>query len=160
MIRTLPGPTEGIKQFRAAPWPFQSTFLTPMKNLSGFVGALLARFVLEYGGLQTDIVVFEPLNLLELLSTRSIPVNDTWHFILEAEGQVEIAELLEAALGDSVDFIFVPSPGSFAIYADHDEYTTVYASTDSELRNLVSGLQAAGFNCVTHYTRPSGDHWK
>jgi hypothetical protein len=41
----------------------------------------------------------------------------------------EIAPLLEAALGDWVDFLFVPVPKPFAIYADHDDYITLYANS-------------------------------
>ncbi len=36
---------------------------------------------------------------------------------MTAEGHVEIEELLRAALSDWVDFLFVPTPEPFVIYA-------------------------------------------
>jgi hypothetical protein len=66
-----------------------------------------------------------------------------------------------AALGDWVDFVFVPSPEVVAIYADHDEYTTFYTRDDATLKNLASGLEKSGFEAVRDYTRrSSGDKWR
>lgn len=62
-------------------------------------------------------------------------------------------ELLEAALGDWVNFTFVPKPKPFVIYADHDEYTTFYANTKSNLNGVVQALSGAGFEKVPDYQR-------
>lgn len=61
--------------------------------------------------------------------------------------------MLEAALGDWVDFVFVPVPKPFVIYADHDEYTTFYANTKSNLNRVAQALIAAGFEKVLDYER-------
>jgi hypothetical protein len=108
LITALAARTEEIRRFHAAPWPFQRTFLTPHKDLSRFVSVLLAQFPLESGALSTDEVVFEPECLLELMATHSIHVANYWHMNLSVEGQKPIAEFLEAALGDPVDFVFLP----------------------------------------------------
>ena len=70
-----------------------------------------------------------------------------------AAGQLEVEELLYAAFGDSIDFLFVPSPKPFVIYTDHDEYTTFYANTRSNLSRIVKPLSAEGFEEVTEYRR-------
>jgi len=150
--------TEEIRQFHADPWRFQQIFLTPHKDLSRFVSVLLAQFSLESGALSTDEVVFEPECLLELMATHSIHVANYWNLNLSVEGQKPIADLLEAALGDPVDFVFLPVPEFLAIYADHDGYTTFYCKDQSVLTDLVSELVQAGFEPISDYIRGrSGD---
>ncbi len=63
---------------------------------------------------------------MQLCADNSIELDNFWKFTLRAKGQQNVAELLEAMLGDWIDFVFVPTTESFAIYADHDEYTTFY----------------------------------
>ena len=158
MITLLSGRTEEIRQFHADPWQFQQTFLTPHKDRSRFVSVLLAQFSLESGALSTDEVVFEPECLLELMATHSIHVANYWNLNLSVEGQKPIADLLEAALGDPVDFVFLPVPEFLAIYADHDGYTTFYCKDQSVLTDLVSELVQAGFEPISDYIRGrSGD---
>ena len=105
--------------------------------------------------------MFEPKNLLRLLSKNSLSVEDQYHLTIQAEGQRAVADLLQAALGDWADFVFVPSPEVLAIYADHDEYTTFYTRDDATLKNVASGLEKSGFEVVLDYTRGSfGDKWR
>jgi len=162
MLIALQQRPEEIQRFRNAPWPFQRTFKTPLKDLNRFVSSLLAPFSLDNGVLSTDEVVFEPKNLLRELASGSGPsTNDRYEFIIRAAGQTEIARLLEAALGDWVDFVFVPTPELFAIYADHDEFTTLYSDDESRLIRLASALEKAGFEPVATYVRESsGDKWR
>jgi hypothetical protein len=161
MLTLLSERTEEIQRFRDDPWLFQRTFKTPLKRLDTFVATFLATFSLEKGTLSTDEVVFEPKDLLLLLARNSVPVEDCYHLTIRADGEQEIADLLRAALGDWVDFVFVPSPEIVAIYADHDEYTTFYARDDAVLKSVTSNLAAAGFESVPDYTRGhSGDKWR
>jgi hypothetical protein len=161
MLIVLSERTEEIQRFRATPWPFQQTFITPLKDLNKFVSTFLAPFSLERGALSTDQVVFEPENLLRLLASKSLSVDNYYDLKIQATGQLEIADLLQAALGDCVDFAFVPSPEVIAIYTDHDEYTTFYAQDDATLKTVSSRLETAGFEAVANYTRrSSGDRWR
>lgn len=153
MLTVLLKPTERIQRFRAAPWLFQRTFKTPLKDLERFVSTFLAPYSFELGALSTEEVVFEPKDILNLLAHHSVQVNNCYDFTIEAEGQRAIADLLQAALGDWVDFVFVSSPGLLAIYADHDEYTTFYTRDDTTLKSLASELESAGFEPVPGYTR-------
>jgi hypothetical protein len=106
-------------------------------------------------------VVFEPKDLLRLLANNSLSVQDQYHLTIQAEGQQAVADLLQAALGDWADFVFVPSPEVVAVYADHDEYTTFYTRDDAALKNLASALETSGFEAVRDYTRrSSGDKWR
>jgi hypothetical protein len=113
---------------------------------------------LETGTLTVELVVFEPENLLKLLarhsiSPESVPAEYFMHVTITATGQVEIAELLEAALGDWVNFVFVPTPELFAIYADHDEYTTFFASEQSDLLLMTTKLVGEGFRPISDWMR-------
>ena len=150
-----------IQRFRTTPWAFQQTFKTPLKDLSRFVSTFLAPFELERGALSTDEVVFEPKELLHLLADNSLCADDRYRLTIEARGKQAIAGLLQAALGDWVDFIFVSSPEVIAIYADHDEYTTFYAREQTILKNVTSSLTTSGFDAVLDYSRgSSGDKWR
>lgn len=146
-----------IQRFRAKPWPFQQTFKTPLKDLNRFVSSFLAPFSLEKGALSTDEVVFEPKNLLHLLADSSLTVENQYQLTIQATGQGAVADLLQAALGDWVDFVFVPTPELLAIYADHDEYTTFYTRDERILKSLIFALEKSGFEAVLDYTRVSSD---
>jgi hypothetical protein len=161
MLTLLSERPEEIRRFRVNPWPFQQTFKTPLKDLNRFVTTFLAPFSLEKGSMSTDEVVFEPKDLVRLLANNSLSVQDQYHLTIQAEGQQAVADLLQAALGDWVDFVFVPSPEVLAIYGDHDEYTTFYTRDDPTLKNVASSLGKSGFEVVLNYTRcSSGDKWR
>jgi hypothetical protein len=64
-------------------------------------------------------------------------------WIIIAAGPEEIAALLEAAWGDWLDFYFPPSPKRFQLFADHDEYTTVFGATKGHV-----SIAAAAARCV------------
>jgi hypothetical protein len=125
-----------VYHFRESPLPFQSTFETPLKDLPHFVSTILSPFRLEKARVTIDKVVFEPKHLLKLLASHSIP-----------------AALLEAALSDWVDFLFVPAPEQFVLYADHDEWTTFFAGSESELASITSAMSNGGFKMIADYKR-------
>jgi hypothetical protein len=147
-----------IERFRKNPLKHQRTFQTPLKDLPRFLATILSPFHLEHGVLTVELVVFEPKNLLGLLashslSAESVPAEYFMHVTITAAGREEVASLLEAALGDSVDFIFVPTPAPFTIFAEHDEFTTFFSNEDSDLSILASALVDNGFRAITGYTR-------
>ena len=65
----------------------------------------------------------------------------------EAEG------LLVAAFGDPVDFLFAPEKKPFVLYADHDQFTTFFAQTRSNLNLIVEELLNHGFQQILDYQR-------
>jgi hypothetical protein len=100
--------------------------------------------------LTLKLVVFEPYGLLEMLDRYSISPTSVsseyfMHVTITATGHAETVELLEAALGDTVDFVAVFSPGPFSIYADHDEYVTFFANEEADLASLEATLVSSGF---------------
>jgi len=143
-----------LKRFRRTPWRFQQTFHTPLKDLRPFVGTIASALDPLRGGCVTiDDAVFEPRHLISLLAEHSLPAGYGHEWSLTAEDKPETEALLEAALGDWVDFVFIPVPKPFVIYADHDEYTTFYANTKSNLNRVAQALSAAGFEKVPDYER-------
>ena len=143
-----------LKKFRRTAWKCQQTFLTPMNDLRSFVAAIVsANEQTKSGSVTIEQAVFEPTNLLNLLASHSMPPRYTRDISLTAAGQQEIEILLHAIFSDWIDFIFVPEPRSFAIYADHDEYTTFFAHTRSNLNQVVTTLVDKGFKTVPDYDR-------
>ena len=143
-----------LERFRKAPRPFQRTFETPLKNLPNFVRTILSANEHVQGGcLIINQVVFEPKHLMALLAEHSLPAPCGHGSSVTVAGEQEVAALLEAGLSDWVDFLFVPTPETFSIYADHDEYTTFYAVEISNLDRIVDALSAEGFASVAEYER-------
>ena len=146
-----------LKKFRRTAWKCQQTSLTPMNDLRSFVAAIVsANEQMKSGCVTIEQAVFEPTNLLNLLATHSMPPRYARGISLTAAGHQEIKALLHAIFSDWIDFIFVPEPPSFAIYADHDEYTTFFAQTRSNLNQVVTTLVDKGFKMIPDYDRRLG----
>jgi hypothetical protein len=130
------------------------TFLTPVKDLNNFVSTILStNGPFEEGSVTIAQIVFEPRNLIVLLSNYSLSKEFQNDWSLLAEDEKQVHELLRTALSDSVDFLCVPTPKPFVIYADHDEYTTFYANTKGNLNQPVNALLAKWFKPVLNYQR-------
>jgi hypothetical protein len=142
-----------IKKFKKGSWGFQTTFATPLKDLDNFVSTILSANAPEEGSVTIDKIVFEPKNLTTLLSTNSLPTEIQHDWSLAAKGNEPVHKLLRTAFSDWVDFLFIPTPKPFVIYADHDEYTTFYANTKSNLNGVADALLAKGFKQVSNYQR-------
>jgi hypothetical protein len=144
-----------LKKFRKTPWKLQQTFITPHRNPQHFVAEIISACLpCRSGCLTLDQVIFEPTNLINLFKSYSISAQYGHGWSITAEGKHETEALLYAALHDAVDFIFVPKPTPFAIFADHDEFTTFYAHTRSNLNRVAEALTRGGFEAVPGYQRP------
>ena len=142
-----------LKRFRRTPWKFQQTFITPRQNLQPFVAAIVTALEpLRAGSIVVDQMVFEPQDLLALVATDSKPLL-VQESTLSAEGPQDTEALLHAALKDSPDFVFVPTPKPFMIYTDHDGFTTFFAHTKSNLNRVVLPVLRQGFEIVDWYRR-------
>jgi hypothetical protein len=151
---TLSETPGSLKRFCRTPWRFQQTFHTPLQNLRPFVATIVSsQEKFQAGCVTLDHTVFEPKNLNALLARHSLPTGFGRDWSIEANGPQEVADLLEAALGDWLDFTFVPTPKPVVLYADHDEYTTFYANTKSNLNSVVEALATRGFQKVPNYER-------
>ena len=150
---TLSEAPGAVKQFRKKAWRFQQTFQTPLKNLQAFVKTIVSERGFDGGCLTVDQGVFEPKHLISLLSSYSIASPCGRDTSVTAHDHQEVVLLLEAALSDWLDFIFVPEPKPFVIFADHDEYTTFFANTRSNLNRVTIDLSTQGFKAVEGYER-------
>ena len=143
-----------IKKFGRTSWRFQTTFATPLKELDSFVSTILAgddRF--EKGTVTIDGYVFDPKNLKHLLTAKSLSGELGRDWSITADSPMEAHELLKAALPDWVDFLFILMPKPFVIYADHDEYTTFYANTKSNLNRVSQPLLKNEFQQIPDFQR-------
>ena len=132
----------------------QRTFRTPLQRLAPFVDRLVGNDP-PFGAATVFVqqTVFTPKHLEKLLSSHKLPVSYGADNTIRSETAVETAALLEAALADWVDFYFVPSPRDFVLYADHDEYSTLFAARKGTLSRLADGLSEAGVSEVSGYRR-------
>ena len=144
-----------LAKFQRTSLKFQQTFRTPLKNLRPFVATIVsAQRPLDACRLTFDQVVFEPKHVISLLAANSLPLKYGHDWTLAATGRDSVVGLLETVFSDWVDFLFVPKPNSFVIYADHDEYTTFFANRKSNYNRVVEALVAQGFVLVENYERP------
>ena len=142
-----------LKQIRKASWKLQQTFKTPLNNLQPYVAAILSAASPETACVTIEQAIFEPKHWIDLLTRYSLPPRYSKGVSVTAVGAEEMQELLHTAFTDWFDFLFVPTPKPFVIYADHDEYTTFYANTRSNLNRVVAALVAQGFEEVAEYRR-------
>lgn len=151
---TLSSTPGALKRFRQSPGRFQQTFQTPLKDLERFVSTMFSTHSPpERGCVTIDEVVFEPRTLNSFLAQHSISGELGSDMSLEATGTQEVEALLCSTLADWIDFLFVPTPKPFVIYADHDEYTTFYANSKGNLNRVVDALSGKGFQKVEDYER-------
>jgi hypothetical protein len=151
---TLSQTPGSLERLYNTPWRFQQTFHTPLNNLRVFVSTIsCAQAPFEAASLTIADMVFEPKHFISLLNRYSLSLKFGRDCCVWATGPQEAAELLEAGLSDWLDFAFEPKPKAFVIYADHDEYTTFYTNTKSNLDRVVQELLAAGFEKVQGYER-------
>jgi hypothetical protein len=143
-----------IKKFHRTPWRFQRTFHTPLQNLDSFTATILSSLdYVDSATMTVDSVIIEPKNLTALLSSHQLQHSLRHDTSIVAEISTEAQPLLTAALGDWVDFLFIPTPKPFVLYADHDEYTTFYANSKANLNRVTAALTKGGFTAVENYIR-------
>lgn len=114
---------------------------------------VLAITELRGGSLTIDQAIFEPKELIELLRTNSVPTRYSHDTSFTLSNADEVASVLQVVFQGWIDFIFIPEPKTFAIYADHEEYATFFAHSRSNLNRVVSPLEMRGFKAVQNYAR-------
>jgi hypothetical protein len=152
---TVSGPTPGeLKRLRARAGGAQATFAVPEARAADFAAVLVHDGVGDRGARVTiENVAMPPSHLGALLGRPDAGfVRETT--IDAAAG--EARGLLSAMLAEWIDFWFVPSPGGFLLYADHDEYATVFAPKPGAVSRVAQGLTAAGFETAADFTRRFG----
>jgi hypothetical protein len=150
-------------RLRESPFPCQQTYSTPLvdrsdpanrSNLSRFVRSILAPFEVRTCELWIEQIIFEPTELIWYLRGCGITTDEGQlnHAVLQAENETEVYSLLECALGQWTDFVLFPSPKEFAIYADHDEFTTIFAADIEALDSIRLAMKQEGFKEIEGWT--------
>jgi hypothetical protein len=142
-----------LQRYRQISWEFQQTVHTPLKDLERFVDVIMGALTSADRAIAVfHQVVFPPQHgLLSLYAKYSLP--EKWYgddVTIEAQSAAEAGELLQAVLSEWIDFLFVPTPEPFVIYADHDKYITFLAHQKSQLSSVVEELTAAKFRPVDY----------
>ena len=143
-----------VGRLRQSPGNWQRTFRTPLERLPAFVAALLLGAPRTTGAVATiRAIVVEPKNLARLLAHHGLaPALDS-DWSITATNPQDVNGLIEAALGDWVDFWLVPHPKGFTLYADHDEYATVFAARRGPLSKIGAAMEQAGVVEVKDWVR-------
>lgn len=142
-IETTPG---AVKRFRHPPGTYQQSFRTPLDRLPVFVAALLAGTPpITAGTVTVKSVVFTPEHLARFLAIHNLTQEVAPDSAVTASGAQEVRELLAATLADCLDFYFLPKPHRFLVYADHDEYTTVFSARRTAVSRIANAMAVAGF---------------
>jgi hypothetical protein len=148
------GPMPGaLAHMRARAGEYQVTFAVPPARAGQFAAALLEAGIGAVGArLVVDAVVFPPKHLRTALIGSD---DEAWldaETVIEAEAG-EAGTLLTAALQDWTDFWFVPIPGGFLLYGDHEEHATIFGKHKNPVDRAADVLCAAGFDEVDGYER-------
>jgi hypothetical protein len=143
-----------LKRLRRSVAAFeQRTFRTPLDRLPDFVDCLLTGDPpLACASAIVEQVVFAPKHLDTLLTSHQLTLEHHVGRTIVAADEAESSALLKALLADWLDFFFEPSPPGFVLFADHDEYTTLFAGVGT-LRRRTGALKQKGFVEVTNYVR-------
>ncbi len=153
-MRTEPTPGNVNRLRRTAAGFEQRTFRTPLEQLPAFVATLLAGpLPVTSASVVVRQVVFPPRHLEAVLSSHGLPPACQAEWSIVAEDADESMVLLTATFADWLDFFFLPLPKSYLLYADHDEYTTLFAARRGTLSRMGSAMTAAGFAEVSDYVR-------
>lgn len=142
-----------LKRLRRQIGPFQRTFQTPLDRLPAFAAWLLDGEPLRSAAVTLEEVVFPPKSLTALLASHGLTADYVSGLTIVAEGPQECTALLTAALGDWLDFYFLPEPSRFLLYADHDEHTTVFAARKASLARIGTAMARGGFSEIEGYVR-------
>lgn len=133
----------------------QKTFQTPLEELDRYVSTIVGSVPdLSYGELLIASYAFKPEKFNRTLSEFGFDETARAGLVIELESGSEIQDILKAAFTEWIDFVFTSKPKTIRLYADHDECSTFYGSSKSNLNKVVQRLQAAEFSEVTGYVRP------
>ncbi|MFO1514682.1 MAG: hypothetical protein U1F83_17525 [Verrucomicrobiota bacterium] len=138
-----------LSKFRRTPWRFQRTL--ELGDVEQFVSLILESHGDISGGTVTiEEVVFDTVHLASVCPAQTKFVRDC---SIAVQSREDVRLLLIAALGDGPDFLFIPSPKPFVLYADHHYLVTFYANTKSHLNHVVEPLVSHGHRFIENFQR-------
>jgi hypothetical protein len=145
-----------LKKLRKTSWKFQQTFRTPAprQNLGSFVRTIvLATPSPGVGSFTIGQAVMFADHLMAFFAENSLAQVCRSGTTVTTASQDEAEGLLVAAFSDPLDFLFAPEKKPFVLYADHDQFTTFFAQTRSNLNRIIGALLSNGFEQIPDYQR-------
>ncbi|HWR15624.1 MAG TPA: hypothetical protein VN577_12400 [Terriglobales bacterium] len=141
-VRLNPGT---IKKFGRTAWRYQRTYQIPAgKNVARFASAIIqALEEARDANLTVDNLVFEPEHLKTLIGSNEMHLEHD--VTIEVEGRDALIQVLEAAMKDIGDFLFVPRPKRFVLYADRNQRATFFSQSAASLNKMSEFLSNEGF---------------
>jgi hypothetical protein len=137
-----------LSKFRRTSWKFQQTFAPDGERYE----KLLPAVIKSLGEAETATVTIAEVNTgtpflsaLVGLSGESTTLERGTSIV--AECRDEIAPLLDAALRDGNNFLFVPAPKPFVMYED-DGFATFFANNRSSLNLIAKPLETLGVKLI------------
>lgn len=149
VVTLVPG---AVKKFRRTPWRFQQTVERPPPgDLDRFVSTVLtAHDQIQAAMVTIDKVIFDTVRMAMLCPAGSKLDHDS---SISANSAEELRALLVATFWDGPDFICIPTPKPFVLYADHDNWITFFANTKSHLNHVIEPLASNGFRLIQNWQR-------
>lgn len=145
-----------LKRLRKTSWKFQQTFRTtaPGQNLTSFVSTIVSATPSPgVGSFTIGQAVIFPDHLTAFFEQNSLAQACKSGTTLTTASRNEAEGLLLAAFSDPLDFLFAPGKKPFVLYADHDQFTTFFAQTRSNLNRITEPLLRNGFQQILDYQR-------
>lgn len=102
-------------------------------------------------------VVFDPHSVNALCRKYGLPYDEDGYYLSDfdvvAESAEEVLELIIACHADWLDAYLCFQSSSVCLYKDHDEYTTLYASSDDKVAAIISKMTDDGHDEVVGWKR-------
>lgn len=136
--------------YKQRTWTHSTTCVTPLKKLTWFVDQILeAVGPLEEVGVMVRVVLStNHLDKLRAQHDISEPVGRSpFHLTHKAD---DTRALLIAAFADPVDFSLFSVPKRLVLFADHDEYTSIFGMSTSTVSRIVAPLKIGGVAFIEH----------
>jgi hypothetical protein len=135
---------------RRREWKRQFTCITPLDDLPWFAQEL----VRSVGAFRAALLVVDVIHdadaieALRMAGGEQRRVGEAPGHLIEAN-PAELSDALVAALANTVDVTVLFEPARIAVFADHDEYTTVFSS--APLGDLRDRLTQGGVKFVEYH---------
>jgi hypothetical protein len=144
---------EAMRAFRTQPYAFQLTITRPLERLDEFIDGLLSNHLVESAVICTDQIVFKPEHVIDMANASDFELPDCWDFKLSINSKKYVLSWLNACLRDWIDFLFYCNDSDLAIYADHDEFITIYLSSSAQFIKTLNYCNENQFVVHENYRR-------
>lgn len=149
---------DDIQAWKLEHWPNRQwkktlTFVTPLDGLDWYVPALMECMpAFDSALVQAEPVMPSNPKTLAVMTELGIgsELDQLGGYLCES--QETARKLFSAFIDDCYDVTLMPQPAQWCLTADHDEYTTVFASKPGKLSDLRGILIERSVKIVDGYT--------